>query len=79
MKITSAQAIAAGLIQPPPGSHEAIVRRYSDRLLEAVIADLGSRNLRNLRDHETRFLAERCKAARAERRRRKATHTPAVA
>lgn len=54
------------------GSHEAIVASYSDATLEALINDIGRRNLSNLRDHETRFLAERSKAARAERRARKA-------
>lgn len=70
--MTTKQAVAAGLIPPPPGSDEAVVRRYPDALVQAVIDDLGGRNLRDLRDHETRWLADRCKAARGERRRRKA-------
>lgn len=52
--------------------HEQAARRAPDWLVEAVITDLGSRNLRNLGDHETRWSADRCKAMRAERRRRKA-------
>lgn len=51
-------------------SHLVTVAAYPDHLLEALIADLGSRNLRNLKDHEVRFLADRSKAARAERRKR---------
>ena len=53
-------------------SHYVTVAAYPDHLLEALIADIGTRNLRNLRDHETRFLADRSKAARAERRERQA-------
>lgn len=71
MKMTSAQAARMGLIEPPPGSHDAIVRTFPDWLLEAVIGDLGRRNLRDYRNHETRWLGERASAARAERRRRK--------
>jgi hypothetical protein len=81
IRITAAQAARAGLTTTPeappaPGTHAAIVRTYSDDLLEDLIADLGKRNLSNQRDHDTRFLADRCSAARAERRRRK-TLTPA--
>lgn len=73
MHITSTQAAALGLIapvKPAPGSHDAVVIQYPCWMLDAVIADAGTRNLRDYRDHETRWLAERCKAARAERRRR---------
>lgn len=52
-------------------THEAQVAGYPDALLVAVIEDLGKRNLRDMRDHETRWCAERSKAARAERRSRK--------
>jgi hypothetical protein len=55
--------------------HRRAVAGYSDATLGALIDDLGRRNLSNLRDHETRFLAERSKAARAERRDRKARGT----
>jgi hypothetical protein len=51
--------------------HELAARRAPDWMIEAVIGDLGKRNLRNLRDHETRWCADRSKAFRAERRRRK--------
>jgi len=71
--MTRAQATRLGLTKPTPRSHEGIAASYSDSLLEAVIHDLGKRNLSNLRDHATRFLAERCKACRAERRNRKAS------
>ena len=65
------EAVRAGLIPPEPGSHEAVVLGYSDTLLAGVIEDLGRRNLRDQRDHATRWAAERCSAARWERRRRK--------
>lgn len=70
--ITAKQAEALGIATPPParGSHEAIVRTYSDDLLEDIITDLGRRNLRDFRDHATRWMGERLKAARAERRTR---------
>lgn len=79
LRLTTAQAAAAGLIaapltaQTPPltGSHAAIVATYSDALLDSIIDDLGTRNLRDFRDHETRWLGERMKACRAERRARK--------
>ena len=58
-----------------PGSHQAIVKTYSDQLIEDIIADLGRFNLRDLRDHETRWKAERLSACRAERRRRKQSPT----
>lgn len=63
----------AGILTAPPkrGSHEAIVATYSDDLLEVVIADLGRRNLRDYRDHETRFCAERLSASRTERKLRR--------
>lgn len=69
--MNTAQATRLGLIKPTPRSHEGVAASYSDQTIEAVIGDLGKRNLSNLRDHETRFLAERCKALRAERRNRK--------
>ena len=66
-----AETIGLGTAPPPkPGSHEGVVLTYSDLLLAALIDDIGKRNLSNYRDHETRFLGERCKAARAERKRR---------
>lgn len=79
IRLTTAQATRAGIMPPTtlpprtaaPGSHAGIAATYSDDLLESIIADLGKRNLSNLRDHETRFLAERSKACRAERRARK--------
>lgn len=72
IRITTTQAAALGIdAKPKPGSHEAIVRTYSDALLEAVIEGHKHRNLRDYRDHETRWLGDRIKAARAERRRRK--------
>ena len=52
-------------------THEITARSYPDTLIEAIIADLGKRNLSNLRDHATRWMADRCKALRAERRTRK--------
>lgn len=52
-------------------SHTVTAKSYPDTLLEAVIRDLEKRNLRNLRDHATRWMAERSKALRAERRDRK--------
>jgi len=52
-------------------THDEIAALYPSDMLDKIIADLGARNLRDQRDHETRFLAERSKALRAERRRRK--------
>lgn len=78
IKLTSAQAAKLGLVPAKalrPGSHEAIVAAYPDALIEAVIADLGRRNLRDQRDHEVRWAAERCSAARHERAARKARGT----
>ena len=79
LRFTTAQATRAGIMPPTtlpprqaaPGSHAGISATYSDELLESIIADLGQRNLRDLRDGETRWLAERMKACRAERRARK--------
>lgn len=73
--MTKKEAVRAGLMKPEPGSHEAVVRGYSDELVQGIIDDLGKRNLRDLRDHATRWQAERSSAARAERRRRKAAGT----
>lgn len=60
---------------PDQGTHEAVVVTYSDALLEAVIQDLGRRNLRDQSDHEIRWSAQRLSAARAERRRRRGLPT----
>lgn len=70
-RMSRKEAVRAGLVPAEPGSHEAIVRGYPDWMLSAVIADLGKRNLRDQRDHATRWAAERCSAARWERKRRK--------
>lgn len=51
-------------------SHELAARSYSTPTLLAIREDLGGRNLSNLRNHETRWLADRCKAVRAELRQR---------
>lgn len=64
-------AVRAGLIEPERGSHEWVVRAWPDTLLVHVIEDLGKRNLRDQRDHAVRWQAERCSAARHERKRRK--------
>lgn len=50
--------------------HALAVAGYPDWLLDAVIKDLGGRNLRDYKDNAVRWAGERCKAARAERRRR---------
>jgi hypothetical protein len=55
-----------------PDPHTTAVATYPNWLLEAVIRDMGERNLRNQRDHEVRWCAERSSAARAERRKREA-------
>lgn len=52
-------------------SHGKAARLTSDSLLESVIGDLEKQNLSNLRDHETRWKAERIKEFRAERKLRK--------
>lgn len=69
--MTQRDAIRAGLMPAPKGSHEAIVAGYSDELLAAIVKDCGKRNLRDQKDHEKRWLAERLSAARWERKRRK--------
>jgi hypothetical protein len=51
---------------------EQIVAHYPTALLEQILADIGQRNLRDYRDNETRWLAERASAVRKELRRRKA-------
>ena len=51
--------------------HAEIVRNYPDALLLAIITQEGKRNLRNYQDHQTRWMAQRLSAVRAERRRRK--------
>ena len=53
-------------------THAEILALYEDWTLEKLIADLRSKNLRDYRDHETRHLAERAKAATAELKKRKA-------
>ena len=67
---------------PALSPHDRAVRDYSDDLIEYAIADLGRRNLRDYGNHETRWMAERSSALRAERRRRKelrkATPQPAL-
>lgn len=55
----------------PPTEHDKAVAQYSGELLEDIIADLSKRNLRDFKDHEVRWSAQRLKACRAERRRRK--------
>jgi hypothetical protein len=52
-------------------THEITARSYPDDLIDQIIDDLARRNLRNYQDHETRWLADRSSALRAERRRRK--------
>lgn len=74
IKLTPAQAAKLGIrpaAAPAPGSHEGIVAAYSDQMIQLVIDDLGARNLRDQRDHEVRWCAERCSAARHERQARK--------
>ena len=56
--------------------HANAVRDYSDATIEAAIADLGRRNLRDQSNHEVRWMAERSTALRAERRARKAKAQP---
>lgn len=76
--MTTAEAVKAGIIpepEPERGSHEHMVSLDNDYVLEAVINDLGKRNLSDYRDHETRWCADRLRAARAERRKRKAAGT----
>ena len=51
--------------------HAAVAASYPDWLIEAALADLTRRNLRDQANHETRWCAERSKALRAERRARK--------
>ena len=46
--------------------HQVTVAGYCGALLEEVIADLSRFNLRNYRDHETRWKAERLSAAKKE-------------
>lgn len=60
-----------------PDRNAIVVADYSDDLLDAIIADLGNRNLRDYSNHETRWLAERASACRAERRRRKTERSAA--
>lgn len=51
--------------------HAAVAATYPPGLLEAVIADLGARNLRDYQDHATRWQAERLTACRRERKNRR--------
>lgn len=60
----------------PTPYHAKAVREYSDETIEAAIADLGRRNLRDQANHETRWMAELSTALRAERRARKALLSP---
>lgn len=50
---------------------EQIVAHYPTPLLRQILADIGKRNLRDYRDHETRWLAARVSAVRKELKRRK--------
>jgi hypothetical protein len=52
-------------------THADAVAILSDSTIEAALQDLGKRNLSKQQDHETRWLADRSKALRAERRKRK--------
>ena len=52
-------------------THSEIVALYENWTLKKLIADLRTRNLRDYREHETRHLAERVKAASAELKKRK--------
>jgi hypothetical protein len=52
-------------------SHALTVSQYSDELLESVFEELSTQNLRNYRDHETRWKADRLSAIRKERNTRK--------
>lgn len=47
----------------------------SDRAILGIISDAEKRNLRDQRDHETRWLSQRSSVARAIRRERKAAGT----
>jgi hypothetical protein len=51
--------------------HEVMLDGVSDVMLDGIIRDAETKNLLNLRDHETRWWAERSKVARALRRERK--------
>ena len=51
-------------------AHSLTVSQYSDELIEAVYAELSPQNLRNYKDHETRWKAERLTAIRTERNKR---------
>lgn len=52
--------------------HEKVAAAYPTALIQTIIAKEGKRNLRDYRDHETRWLGDRLKALRAELRARKA-------
>ena len=52
-------------------THPQIVANYPDSLLEDIISDLSKRNLRDYRDFEVRWSADRLSACRKERKRRK--------
>lgn len=60
----------------PTPYHANAVRGYSDATIEAAIADLGRRNLRDQSNHEVRWMAERSTALRSLRRERKALLSP---
>lgn len=51
--------------------HADIVASYHDSLLKAIIKAEGRRNLRDYRDHETRWMAGRISACRAELQKRR--------
>lgn len=59
--------------------HEVMLDGCSDGMIEGVIRDAEKRNLSNLRDHETRWWAERSRHARAIRRERQAAGTWTIA
>lgn len=55
--------------------HAVMVFDLSDGAIAGIIGDAERRNLRDQRDHETRWMSERSSAARAVRRMRQAAGT----
>lgn len=60
---------------PPATVHRKMLDGVSDGMIEGIIRDAERRNLRDQRDHETRWWSERSSEARAIRRERKAAGT----
>lgn len=65
--------------RPPATVHDKMLDGMSDTAIAGIIADSEKHNLRDQRNHETRWWSQRSSAARAIRRERQAAGTWTIA